>query len=140
MSRTSSYPVTVDFSDCDPAGIVYFPNFFRWIDVAARHYFASCGVPPWHQLIETHGIVGTPLVDVKCRFLKPATYGDRLEVVTSIPHWRGQSFVMTHRIQRGEDVLVEATEVRVFARRATGDRHSIEVVPIPDFVRDACGA
>ena len=25
------YTVRVEFGDCDPAGIVWFPNFFRWI-------------------------------------------------------------------------------------------------------------
>ena len=29
MSRTTTYTVQVTFGDCDPAGIVFFPNFSR---------------------------------------------------------------------------------------------------------------
>ena len=29
MSKSHIYPVNVQFGDCDPAGIVFFPNFSR---------------------------------------------------------------------------------------------------------------
>ena len=114
-------------------------NFFRWIDAASRHYFVECGVPSWHDTEQAHGIIGTPLVDVQARFVRPATYGDRLAVQTSVGEWRNRSFVMRHVIMRGEDALVEATEVRIFARRVPGERYRIEAVAIPEFVRAACG-
>ena len=43
--KTTHYTVSVEFGDCDPAGIVFFPNFLRWIDSSSRHYFVECGVP-----------------------------------------------------------------------------------------------
>ena len=49
MSRIHTLSVTVEFGDCDPAQIVYYPNFFRWMDAASRHYFAAAGVPLWHE-------------------------------------------------------------------------------------------
>ena len=39
-ARTITHTVRVEFGDCDPAAIVWFPNFFRWIDAASRHFFA----------------------------------------------------------------------------------------------------
>jgi hypothetical protein len=45
---------------------------------------------------------------------------------------------MRHTVRRGDDVLVEATEVRIFAKRVSGERARIEAVAIPTFVRDAC--
>ncbi len=137
--KITRHPVAVEFGDCDPAGIVYFPNFLRWIDAASRHYFVDCGVPSWRETEEAHGIIGTPIVDVQARFVRPATYGDRLAVETSVSEWRNRSFVMRHVITRGDDVLVEATEVRIFARRVAGERYRIEAVAIPDFVLKACG-
>jgi 4-hydroxybenzoyl-CoA thioesterase len=139
-TKVTRYPVSVEFGDCDPAGIVYYPNFFRWIDAASRHYFVECGVPSWRGTEEAHGIIGTPIVDVQARFVRPATYGDRLAIETSVGEWRNRSFVMRHVIRRDEDLLVEATEVRIFARRVTGKRYRIEAVAIPDFVLKACGA
>jgi 4-hydroxybenzoyl-CoA thioesterase len=133
------YAVAVEFGDCDPAGIVFFPNFLRWIDSASRHYFVECGVPSWRETEAAHGIIGTPLVDIKARFVKTATYGDRLTVESSVSEWRNRSFSMQHVVRRGDDVLVEATEVRIFARRVAGEGTRIEAVAIPAFVREACG-
>jgi 4-hydroxybenzoyl-CoA thioesterase len=113
---------TVEFGDCDPAEIVFYPNFLRWMDAASRQYFAAAGVPPWHRRPERadDGIIGTPVVDVQVRFLAPASYGDRIDIETSIAHWRARSFVMRHVIRRGDTVLVDGREVRVFARRRAG--------------------
>ena len=32
MSKTHIHRVDVHFGDCDPAGIVFFPNYSRWMD------------------------------------------------------------------------------------------------------------
>lgn len=136
--RITTYQVNVEFGDCDPAGIVFFPNFLRWIDSASRHYFVACGVPSWTETEREHGIIGTPIVDVSARFVKPASYGDRLTIDTSVSEWRAKSFVMRHVVRRDADALVEATEVRVFARRVEGDRYRIAAVPIPPFIRELC--
>jgi len=58
MPRTTTTTVNVTFGDCDPAGIVFFPNFSRWMDSASLAFFMQCGVPPWRELVKTRGIVG----------------------------------------------------------------------------------
>ena len=50
MSKTQIHRVTVHFGDCDPAGIVFFPNFSRWMDEASLAFFMACGVPPWRAV------------------------------------------------------------------------------------------
>ena len=100
MTRVHQLSIHVEFGDCDPAGIVWFPNFFRWFDAGSRRFFIACGVPTWKELEKTTGIIGTPLVDTRARFVKPASYGDEVIVETSVPEWRGKSFVMRHRILR----------------------------------------
>ena len=113
------YTQKVEFGDCDPARIVWFPNFFRWIDAASRHFFVECGVPPWHETEQTMGIIGTPLVDTHARFMKTASYGDVLRIHTSIAEWRGKSFVQRYHIKRDGDEIMECDEVRIFAGTLT---------------------
>ncbi len=55
-SRTHVYRVNVQFGDCDPAGIVFFPNFNRWMDEASLAFFMACGIPLWRELVKTRGI------------------------------------------------------------------------------------
>jgi len=43
----------IEFGDCDPAGIVFYPNFQRWMDAASLHFFVQCGVAPWRELVKT---------------------------------------------------------------------------------------
>ena len=143
MSKEIVYVQHVQFGDCDPARIVWFPNFFRWIDAASRHFFAECGVPPWHETERTMGVIGTPLVDTHARFIKTASYPDVLHIHTSIAQWRTTSFVQRHRVLRpagGEpgEVIMECEEVRIFAARREDDPKAIQAVAIPEEIRRLC--
>ena len=131
---------TVEFGDCDPAQIVFFPNYFRWMDATSLRFFRAAGVPPWREFEAECGIIGTPVVDASARFVRPASYGDVLDVDTYVAQWRGKSFVMSHIIRRGEAVLVEGQVVRVFARRHPADPHRIQAVEVPERVRAWCGS
>ena len=138
MSRHHVSHFTVEFGDCDPAQIVFYPNYFRWMDAAALRFFRAAGVPPWREFEAQCGIIGTPLVDASARFLRPASYGDGIDVDTAIDEWRGKSFVMSHVIRRDTDVLVEGREVRVFASRHPDDPARIQAVPPPSSIRTWC--
>ena len=138
MTRTIIYPVRVEFGHCDPARIVWFPNFFRWIDHASRHFFIECGVPPWHETEKTLGVIGTPVVDSRSRFVKTATYGDALAFHVSIPEWRTRSFVQRYRCLRGDDVIMECDEVRIFAGRRADNPEAIRALEIPAEIRSLC--
>ena len=35
------YEVEVMFGDCDPAGIVFFPNFSKWMDASSLNFFVQ---------------------------------------------------------------------------------------------------
>ena len=130
------YTVKVEFGDCDPAGIVWFPNFFRWIDAASRHFFIECGVPAWTQTEKTLGVIGTPLVDTKAKFIATATYGDELQFHTRIADWRNKSFVQSYRVTKEGAAVMECEEVRIFAARRDGG--GIRAVQIPDGIRRLC--
>jgi 4-hydroxybenzoyl-CoA thioesterase len=135
-ARTVVYTQRVEFGDCDPARIVWFPNFFRWIDAASRHFFVQCGVPSWHETEAARGIIGTPLVDTHAKFIKTASYGDTLQIHVHVAEWRTKSFVQRYRVTRGDDVIMECDEVRIFAaRREDG---SIRALAVPEDIRAAC--
>lgn len=136
MSKSVVYTVRVEFGDCDPAQIVWFPHFFRWIDAASRHFFIECGVPPWHETAKTMGLIGTPLVDTQASFIKTASYGDVLTIHTSITEWRNKSFVQTYRILRDEELIMTCNEVRIFAADKEGG--GIRALPVPESIRLLC--
>ena len=138
MTKEVIYTQRVEFGDCDPARIVWFPNFFRWIDAASRHFFIQCGVPPWHETEKTLGIIGTPLVDTHARFIKAASYDDVLQIHTAIAEWRTRSFVQRYRVMRDGDAIMECDEVRIFAGHREGDATGIRALAIPPEIRRLC--
>jgi 4-hydroxybenzoyl-CoA thioesterase len=138
MSRTHVHRVVVRFGDCDPAGIVFFPNFSRWMDEASLEFFMACGIPPWRELVKTRGIVGTPLLEIHTRFFRPATYGETIEVHTSIEEWQAKTFRHRHRVLRGDTLLCEGTEVRAFVQRDPADPDRLRAIPVPEDLKAMC--
>ena len=152
MAKEFIYTQRVQFGDCDPARIVWFPNFFRWIDAASQYFFEQCGVPPWHEVERTTGVLGTPLVDTQARFIKTASYGDTLDIHVTVKEWRAKSFVQSYRITRAQigavsarpaaasspDLIMECEEVRIFAARRDDGMNGIRAVPVPESIRRLC--
>ena len=138
MARRHIHRLRVAFVDCDPAQIVHFSNYFRWFDTASREFFSACGVPSWRDTERDSGIIGTPLVDAQASFRAPATYGEDIEIESWVDSWGGKSFTMRYTARRGDTVLVEGREVRVFAVRESVDPPKIRAVAVPEGIRAAC--
>ena len=138
MSKTTVYEIKVQFGDCDPAGIVFFPNFSKWMDASSLHFFMECGVPPWRELVKTTGIIGTPLVEINTKFFRPATYGETLQITTSIQEWRNKVFIQKHVVKRGDDVLCEGFETRAFVIHPPEEPHRIKAIPVPEDIKAKC--
>ena len=83
-------------------------------------------------------MIGTPLVDTHSRFLRTATYGDVLDIQVTIPQWREKGFVQSYRIKRGEDLIMECDEVRIFAGRRTDNTEAKRSLLISPDIRRLC--
>ena len=138
MSKTNIHRVTIRFGDCDPAGIVFFPNFLKWMDEASLAFFMAQGVPPWRVLEKQRGIVGTPLLEIQTKFVKSATYGETIEVHTTVEEWNAKTFRHRHVVKRGDDLICEGTELRVFVQRDAENRDRLRSIPIPEDIKALC--
>ena len=142
MPRTTIHTVDIQFGDCDPAGIVFFPNFSRWMDAASLAFFVDCGVPRWRELVKTRGIVGTPLLEIHTKFVKSATYGETLTISTWVQEWRDKVFIQVHRVTRanatGEDLICEGCETRAFVKRDDANPERLRAIPVPEDIKALC--
>jgi 4-hydroxybenzoyl-CoA thioesterase len=128
--RVHRKQIHVEWGDCDPAGIVYFPRYFEYFDACTNALFESAGLPK-PELLRTYGIMGIPLVETHARYIAPSSFGDTVQVETRITEWNSSSFRVEHKLYRGEILAVEATEVRVWTVRVGNDPKRIESRPIP---------
>lgn len=123
---------TIEWGQCDPAGIVFNGRFFEFFDWGTWALFeAALGVRA-HEISAAFGIMGIPLVDVTASFIAPARFGDPVELVSHIKEFRRSSFDIAHRLMVRGALAVEGCETRVWAVRDGKDH--IKAQPVPDEV------
>src|SRR5258708_3416344 len=125
--------ILVEFGDCDPAGIAFFANYFRWFDDCTTALFLAAGLPI-RELFRNHGVLGIPVVDASARFIAPSTQGDELVVESSVKEFGKSSFVITHDFFRGNEHLLEGREIRVWAAAHPTLANRMKAVPLPKEV------
>jgi len=128
---TNVHLVTVEWGHCDPAGIVYFPNYFTYFDASTNALFRRALGCNKYEMLKRYGIVGIPLVDVGARFIVPSTFGDVVTIESRVAEVRRSSFRMLHRLLKGDTLAVEGTETRVWAGRDPGNPEKLKGMPIP---------
>lgn len=128
-----SFACQVQWGDCDPAGIIFYPTYFRWMDAACWALFASVGYDAKRMRAEH---LAMPLVSADCQFLYPAEQGDRCEVRSSIVRFGGKSFVVAHEVQRADGMaLAKGTETRVWGKFEAGPGTRLRGVAMPEDLK-----
>jgi 4-hydroxybenzoyl-CoA thioesterase len=126
--------LTIEWGHCDPAGIVFNPRFFEFFDASSWLLFeAALGVKA-EALASTYGIVGIALVDARANFLKPARFGDTIEIASRVKGFRRSSFEVEHHLSVDGELAVEGGETRVWAVRDKANPDGIKTVAIPAAV------
>ena len=137
-SRVAVFPCQVQWGDCDPAGIIFYPTYFRWMDAATWAFMDSVGFGPKRMRAEHRSM---PLVSAQCEFLFPAEHGDRCEVRSRIARFGGKSFVVVHDVARSDGTaLAKGSETRVWGRHAEGPGSPMRGEMIPEAVKALFGA
>jgi YbgC/YbaW family acyl-CoA thioester hydrolase len=123
----------VQWGDCDPAGIIFYPTYFRWMDAATWAFMESVGYGAKRMRAEN---LAMPLVAANCDFLAPAEHGDRCEVRSRITRFGGKSFVVAHEIVRSDGTsLAKGAETRVWGRFASGPGTPMKGETIPEALK-----
>jgi 4-hydroxybenzoyl-CoA thioesterase len=132
--------LSIEWGQCDPAGIVFNSRFFEIFDTSTwRMFEAALGVKP-HELANSFGIIGIPLVDASVNFLKPIKFGDTVEMTSRVSEFRRSSFDVEHRLSVDGELAVEGAETRVWAARNKDDPEKISGTAIPPDVIAKFGA
>jgi len=129
---THSRTWTVEWGDCDPAGIVFYPRYFAAFDTSTSRLLEAANGKRKADIISDNRIIGWPMVDTAARFLSPTTFGDAVDIETRITRVGRSSFALEHRLTKDGVLSVEATEVRVWAAHRADRTPGIEAVPIPE--------
>jgi 4-hydroxybenzoyl-CoA thioesterase len=125
-----SRTILIEFGDCDPAGIVYFPRYFAWFDNNTAGLFGLAGVS-LREALTGHEIVGIPMVDAHAKFFLPSTFGDQITIETTIRAFRRSSFDVYHRLFNRGELAAEGFETRVWAGNHPDQPGRLKSRPLP---------
>jgi 4-hydroxybenzoyl-CoA thioesterase len=126
--------IRIEWGDCDPAGIVFYPRYFEMFETCIAALFERATGLTKYQMLKTYQFSGYPVVQARAQFLAPAKYGDDVVAVTSIGEFRRSSFDVHHRVSNGDRPAVEGFETRVWVGRDPNDPAKLKATPIPPEV------
>ena len=125
-------PVRVYYQDTDAGGVVFHAQYLAFMERARTEYLNELGldlsrfVAESRVLFMVHGIT--------VRYHRPAMLNELLCVTAEVGSTGPASLVFSQRVERGEDLLVEA-EVRL----ALVDRESLRPMRMPESLKRLLG-
>ena len=120
----------IRFHHCDPAGIVFYPQYFVLMNELVEDWFdRRLGIP--FSDLHRGDRLGVPMGRVECDFLTPSRIGDHLAFMLEVEHLGTASLRIAVTARSGDEVRVRATLTLVLA--SLEFRRS---VPIPAAMRE----
>ena len=117
------------FQHCDPAGIMFYPRCFEFVNQTVELWFRDalgCGFAELHK---ERGI-GIPAVHIDTDFSKPAYLGETLEMELTLTALRRSAFSVVVSARVGDELKFRAETHHAFA-----SLKPIKAVPVPEDLR-----
>ena len=125
----------IRFSDCDPAGIVFYPQYFVMFNGLVEDWFTQGLRIPFEQLITTRR-TGVPTAHLSVDFRAPSAFGDTVRLGLRVERLGSKSIELQVRCV-GPDGAQRITMRQVLVTTSLATHQS---VPVPDDVRAAITA
>lgn len=100
---SSDTHIRVRYAETDQMGVVYHANYFPYFESARAESIRQLGFT--YADMERMGVI-MPVVDVHCRYLRPARYDDLLTIRTIL-----KELPVHHKIEFHHEVYNEAKEL-----------------------------
>src|SRR3974390_119545 len=122
--------VQIQWGDCDPANIVYYPRYFAMCDDSTSIMFEAAGFSK-QEIVRKYGLVGIPMGDTRAKFFIASTPGDSITTESRVESFKRSSCEVTHKVFRGEALAIEAFETRVLVGRHPDDPGRLKSAAVP---------
>jgi 4-hydroxybenzoyl-CoA thioesterase len=123
----------LNFGDCDPSGIAYFPSYLNILVGIYEEFFETLGFA-WPKLINDRKI-GLPTVTLDLTFKSPGFHGDRMDFTVKVMRLGNSSVDLEHEVRAGDRLLWTAKQRLVVTSHETH-----KALPWPDDMREALNA
>src|SRR5262245_38831518 len=107
----------IEWGDCDPAGIVFYPRYFEMFDHSTVLLIEQALGMRKHKLYERYSFAGYPSRETGARFRLPTRFGDEVEIASAITKGGRSSFSLQHKLMLDGALAVEGNETRCWVVR-----------------------
>ena len=121
----------VRFGLCDPAKIIYFPNYFDMFHSAMEDFFRDRLGLLYHVLLAKDRI-SFPTVHLEVDFSAPVSYGDEVRIQVEVAKLGKSSVAFRYTGFRSSD---GTKIVRSTATTVCTDLEAFKSIPLPEFLR-----
>jgi acyl-CoA thioester hydrolase len=128
MSWPIEVPLPVQWGDMDALGHVNNAKYFVWFETARITLFEKIGLDNTGSFLK----MGPILAKIECTFRLPLHYPDNVVATCRVASLGNTSFVLTHAVLKGDQVVAQGDGVIVLIAYDTGAK-----VPIPPEMRTA---
>jgi 4-hydroxybenzoyl-CoA thioesterase len=122
----------IRFHHCDPAGIVFYPQFYVLLHEAQEDFLRSIGHPE-HELISAG--YGVPVVRMETDFAAPCRFGDEVEIDLTLSGLGASSMQMRYHLHASGDP--GSTRLRALGTVVFVDIKAHRAVPWPPPLKAA---
>jgi 4-hydroxybenzoyl-CoA thioesterase len=127
--------VRIEWGDCDPAGIVYYPRYFAFFDASTSALIERALGMTKHDYLKVYEFSGHPLVNAHSRFIIPTRFGDDVTIESTVAKFHRSSFDVRHRLLKNGALAVEGFETRVWVK-GDATKGAMKAAPVPQAVID----
>ncbi len=65
---TNTRTLRIEWGDCDPAGIVFYPRYFAMFDASTTYLIERAIGMPKFEYLKAYDFLGHPIVETRARF------------------------------------------------------------------------
>jgi 4-hydroxybenzoyl-CoA thioesterase len=124
----------IEWCDCDPAGIIFYPRYFEIFDTGTTALFERALGMSKLDYLKAFDFAGHPVVETRARFRQPTRFGDDIAIETKLVECTESTLKLEHRISKGGALAVEGFETRAWMTRDAADPWRTQRGPIPKEV------
>jgi 4-hydroxybenzoyl-CoA thioesterase len=109
--------IRVEWGDCDPAGIVFYPRYFEWFDRCTHHLFEAATGLVKKAMLEHYNGAGLALLEARAEFKVASQYGEDIDIESEVVEFRRSSFFVEHRVSKKGEPMLKGFETRLWTVR-----------------------
>lgn len=96
-------PIKVRYAETDKMGIVHHSNYAVWYEAARGDFIEAMGMR--YSDMEEAGVM-VPLVELHCKYIKPARYEENLIVECRIGTFRGAKLEFFYTVKNEDGIVI----------------------------------